>query len=295
MIFAAIVATLSVVSTGVLALPDQSPPLTSPAIQERISVAVEGTGTDVILIPGLASSRDVWTDLADQLRQSHRLHLVQIGGFAGSPAVPDPDAKVAAPAAEAIAEYIWREHIEAPAIIGHSMGGAVALMLGARHPDQIGRLMVVDALPFYPLLFDPSATSETAAPHAAQMRDAMLAASPEQNEGMQKASIAGLAKTEAVRPGLVEAGVKSDRQTVADALYEVMTTDLRPELSRIKVPVEVVYAYDTAYPLPASNFDAMYRNAYASTPDVSFRRIDDSFTSSCWISPNASPVRSGSS
>lgn len=125
--------------------------------------------------------------------------------------------------------------------------------------------------------FDSSATSETAAPRATQMRDAILAASPEQNETMQHASIARLAKTEAIRPSLVDAAIKSDRKTVADAVYELMTTDLRPELGRIKVPVEVIYAYDELYGVPASNVDAMYRSAYASTPEVSFSRIDGSF------------------
>jgi pimeloyl-ACP methyl ester carboxylesterase len=245
--------------------------------QGSISVLVQGSGTDIILIPGLASSCEVWANLAFRLRQSHRLHLVQVAGFAGSPAAPDPDGKVAAPAAEAIAEYIRRQRIEAPVIIGHSLGGEVALMLGARHPDQVGRLMIVDALPFYTLLFDPSATRETATSQAAAMRDAMLAATPEQVEAMQHASIARLAKTEAVRPGLVAAGISSDRKTVADAMYELMVTDLRPELERIQVPVEVVYAYDLLYGVEASHVDAMFRNAYVSTPNIRFRRIDGSF------------------
>lgn len=150
-------------------------------------------------------------------------------------------------------------------------------MLGARHPDQVGRLMIVDALPFYTLLIDPSATSETAAPHATAMRDSLLAASPEQTEYMQNASIVRLAKTEAVRPGLVAAGISSDRKTVADAVYELMVTDLRPELSRIRVPVEVVYAYDALYGVPASNVDALFHQAYVSTPDIRFTRIDGSF------------------
>ncbi len=137
--------------------------------------------------------------------------------------------------------------------------------------------MIVDAMPFYTLLFDPSATSETAAPHAAAMRDAMLAATPEQVDAMQQASIARLAKTEAARPSLVAAGINSDRKTMADAMYELMVTDLRPELGRIKVPVEVVYAYDLHYGVEASQIDAMFRNAYASTPNISFRRIDGSF------------------
>lgn len=278
MILAAISATLSLASTWVVASPEHSKPLPQESVnQERISVMIEGSGTDVVLIPGLASSREVWMDLASKLRQNHRLHLVQIAGFAGSPAVPDIDGKVAAPTADAIAEYIRRQRIEAPAVIGHSLGGEVALMLGARYPERVGRLMIVDALPFYTLLVAPSATSETATPHATQIRDAMLTASPEQNAAMQNASIARLAKTEAIRPSLLVAATQSDRETVAHAVYELMTTDLRPELSRIKAPVEVVYAYDNLFGIPASDVDALYRNAYASATEVSFTRIDGSF------------------
>ncbi|MCL8300384.1 alpha/beta fold hydrolase [Pseudomonas mosselii] len=276
MILAAVGTTLSLMSVSLSASPGQpSSPL--PTDQQRISVQVEGEGRDVILIPGLASSREVWADLATRLRQDHRLHLVQLAGFAGSPAVTDSEGKVLAPVAEAIADYIRTQHIEAPVIIGHSLGGEVALMLGARHPDQVGRLMIVDALPFYTLLIDPLATSETATVQAAAMRSSLLAASPEQSEAMQKASIARLAKTEAVRPGLVSAGISSDRKTVADAVYELMITDLRPELGRISAPVEVVYAYDAFYGVPASSVDATFRRAYASTPDIHFTRIDESF------------------
>lgn len=249
----------------------------APSAQDRISVVVEGKGPDVILIPGLASSRDVWAGLVRKLKQTHRLHLVQIAGFAGSPAVADPASRVAAPSAEAIADYIRRERIAAPAVIGHSLGGEAALMLGARHPGLVGRLMIVDALPFYSLHFDPAATVETATPRAVSFRDAMFAAPAEQAAAMQAASIARLAKTEAARPALVASGALSDRKTVADAVYELMTTDLRPELKQISVPVEIVYAYDPLYGVPRRAIDATFRNAYASTPNVRFTRIDNSF------------------
>ncbi|HDS1817694.1 TPA: alpha/beta hydrolase [Pseudomonas putida] len=273
---AAIGTAFTLISAQVSATQPASP---SPAqiIQERISVTVEGSGPDVILIPGLASSREVWRDLATRLQHSHRLHLVQVAGFAGAPAVSDPDGKVAAPTAEAIAAYIRTRHLKAPVIIGHSLGGEVALMLGARHPDLVARLMIVDALPFYTLIMDPSATRETAAPHAAALRDALLASPPEQAEALQRASIARLVKSEAARPALLAAAMGSDRQTTAEATYELMTTDLRPELDRIQVPVEVVYAYDPIYGIPAANVEATFRNAYATTPNISFKRIDASF------------------
>ena len=94
---------------------------------------------------------------------------------------------------------------------------------------------------------------------------------------MQSASIARLAKTEAVRPALVTAEIRSARKTVADATYELMTPDLRPEFDRTSVPGEVVYAYEPIYGVPASNIDAAFRSAYATTPRVSFKRIDGGF------------------
>ena len=56
-----------------------------------------------------------------------------------------------------------------------------------------------------------------------------------------------------------------------------MTTDLRPELGRIQAPVEVVYAYDPLYGIPAASVDATFANAYAGTRGISFKRIDGSF------------------
>lgn len=244
---------------------------------QRISVQTQGSGPDVILIPGLASSREVWADLASTLRMSHRIHLVELAGFASTPAISNPEGKVVAPAVEAIADYIQTQHIKAPAIVGHSLGGEIALMLGARHPDQVGRLMIVDALPFYTLMIDPAATTETAVRHATTTRDWLLGQSPEQIKESQRTSITRLAKTEAARPALVAAGVNSDRKTVAEAVYELMITDLRPELARIKAPIEIVYAYDPLFGIPSASVDAMYRQAYASAPDIHFTRIDDSF------------------
>lgn len=137
-------------------------------------------------------------------------------------------------------------------------------------------------------------TSHCTKREAPCVQDAMLAATPEQVEAMQHASIARLAKTEAARPGLVAAGINSDRKTMADAMYELMVTDLRPELGRIKVPVEVVYAYDSHYGIEASQVDAMFRNAYASTPNISFRRIDGSFHFIMLDQPDCLPVLSSS-
>ena len=81
---------------------------------DRISVEVIGKGPDLILIPGLASSRDTWKATADRLKGRYRLHLVQVAGFAGDPPGANKDGPVVVPVAEAIDAYVV-QHKLAPA------------------------------------------------------------------------------------------------------------------------------------------------------------------------------------
>lgn len=148
-IVAAVAAALPLTTVSATTVPD---PIIEKAAQERVSVVVEGSGPDVILIPGLASSRDVWSGSAIRLRRTHRVHVVQVAGFAGTPAGPNGTGKVNAPVADAVTNYIARQRLKAPALTGHSLGGEIALMIGARHPGSVGRLIIVDALPFCSLL-----------------------------------------------------------------------------------------------------------------------------------------------
>src|SRR5690242_10033017 len=80
--------------------------MAAPAPPTRFSVEVRGAGPDVILIPGLASGRAVWNDTATRLQGSRRLHLVQVAGFAGSPAGPNATGPVIAPVVEELHRYI---------------------------------------------------------------------------------------------------------------------------------------------------------------------------------------------
>jgi len=52
----------------------------------RFTDQIVGQGPDVILIPGLASSRSVWDAEAEKLKGHYRLHLIQLNGFGGAPA-----------------------------------------------------------------------------------------------------------------------------------------------------------------------------------------------------------------
>ena len=243
-------------------------------LAELFGVEIQGSGPDVLLLPGLASSPEVWAGLAAQLAPRHRVHLIDVAGFAGRPPVPNA-APLAANLAHALADYMGRNALTSSAVVGHSFGGEVALMLAARHRQAVGRLVVVDALPFYSLLFDPAATEQSAAPGAHAMRAAFLAATEQQLIAIQEAGAARLATGAESRAAISRWGRQSDLRTVAEAAYELSTTDLRPELPLIKAPTTVIYAYHPSYG-PAEQVDAAFAAAYRGLGQARLVRIDDS-------------------
>ncbi len=241
---------------------------------DRISVEVVGDGPDVVLIHGLASSRETWRGLAQALSGRHRLHLIQVSGFAGAPA-PDGDGAVWAPMVDEAARYIREQGLERPAFIGHSMGGASGLMLAQRHPDLIGRVMVVDALPFFSALFGPQVTAASAEPFAAAAHDQVLAADDAAYARMQQGTAATMVADEAARAEVLAWSMASDRGFTARALREIMTTDLREGLADMTTPVTVLYAWHTAMNMPASQTDALYAREYAGLPGARLVRVDE--------------------
>jgi pimeloyl-ACP methyl ester carboxylesterase len=243
---------------------------------DRISVVTRGQGPDVILIPGMTSHRDVWAATADALDDTHRVHLVQVNGFAGFPAAGNAEGIVSAPVAEELARYIAEEELQRPAVIGHSMGGTIGMMLAARHPDVVGKLMVVDMFPFMGAMFGGQ-TSEAVRPTADQIRSQMLAAPPGSSGGMIEQMIANMTNTESARPALIQNARDSDRVTVANAFYELIVTDLRPELANIRAPVTVLYVIPPNAPITREQYVGYMEMSFATLRNKRIVLIEDSY------------------
>lgn len=228
----------------------------------RLSVVTRGSGPDVILIPGLTSPRDVWSGLVAAV-PGYRYHLIQVAGFAGDVPGANASGPVLEPLAEEIARYIRAERMAGPAIVGHSMGGTLGMMLASRRPEQVGRLMVVDILPAPAGMF--GATASSIRPFADTLLDALTS-----TPGGQRLLQSFLGGGSAARAA-------SDPDLVARATHELAVTDLTDSLARIQAPMTVVYA--TA---PAGNgYDPAatvrgYRSAYANAPRAKLVRIANS-------------------
>jgi N-formylmaleamate deformylase len=51
---------------------------------------------------------------------------------------------------DALADYIRKNNLDKPVVVGHSLGGYLALLLAVKYPDLPGKLVIVDSYPTWP-------------------------------------------------------------------------------------------------------------------------------------------------
>jgi len=247
---------------------------TAPVRMDHISIESIGHGAPVILIPGLSSPRAVWDGVAPELAKGHRVVLVQVNGFGGD----DPGANVKPGIIDGVVAeldgYIAKNKLQGAAVVGHSLGGLIGLDLARTHPADVGKLMVVDSLPYVGDIFLPGATVAQVEPQAKAMRDKEIASyGKPADDAAATATANGLALKPDSRAKVIAWFKQADPRVTGEALYEDMTTDLRPDMAGIATPITLVYPWSAN--LPKEKADAFYKAEYAKAPNVTFVPVGD--------------------
>lgn len=229
--FAAAVAVVVCGCTGLTAATRPAAPT------EPFRAVVTGHGRPMILIPGLASSGEVWDGVVAHAQATSECHVLTLAGFAGQPAISAPFLTTER---DAILGYIAAHHLDHPLIVGHSLGGVLALMVAEAAPDQVGPLLIVDSLPFLPAAFAPDASAQDLHDRAEQMRQLGRMQTLDQRARARTSALRAMITDPAKQAIANRWGVQSDADAVNEAMYEMSTTDVRPELAKIRVPVTVI-------------------------------------------------------
>lgn len=221
------------------------------------SAQVSGQGPAVIFIPGLASSGAVWQNTVDRLTANYQVHVLTLAGFAGEPALPATQWRDGYLVAQqqAILAYIQQQQLHRPIIVGHSLGGYLALALAVHAPEQIGGAINVDGLPALGALFAQgsvnNATQNTEVPQ--HFDPAALAKSMARDDVWQQKIIADMFRSDGMTSGL--------------AMQELIQADLRTELATLRVPVLTLGAlqHGAPYSSPAQ-VQANYEQQFLQAP-----------------------------
>jgi pimeloyl-ACP methyl ester carboxylesterase len=242
--------------------------------RDRFSDEIVGQGPDIIFIPGLASSREVWKAEAARLQEHYRVHLIQIAGFAGEPSRTNASGAVLIPTAEAIDAYFVEQHLTPATIIGHSMGGTIALYLAEQHPADLKKIMLVDSLPFYATLMGgPTATVASMQSIAEKIRANPAGATS--GPGYEQ-TLAAMATAQSDKDTIRTWGKASDSSVVVNALADDLTLDLRPGLAQISTPITMLFPDYVPLGAPPGANAKIYGAAYAAVPGIKLVPITNS-------------------
>lgn len=186
----------------------------------------------IIFIPGFASSGEVWNETKAAFEKDFTCYTLTMAGFAGVKPQPNPSFENWK---AGIANYIKDNKIEKPILVGHSMGGGLALAIASDYPDLIGKIVVVDALPCLAALSDSSFKSKENN-DCSPMVTQMAAMNETQFYDMQKQTMPRLLQDSSKLEMVVDWSVRSDRKTFSEVYCDFFNIDLRERISAIKCP-----------------------------------------------------------
>ncbi len=228
---------------------------------------VTGKGQPMVLIPGLTCPGAVWDETIAQLGQGYEYHTVTLPGFAGNKPIDNHEGKYLEKMRDLVLSYIHEQKLEKPIIMGHSLGGFLALTITIAEPDLPSKLVIVDSLPFLPAIQMQGMSEENIQAMAKNMKTQMTSSSGQSEEtrkSFQRMMLQSMIKDSAKIERALQWGIESDVETTAQAMYELYTLDIREDLAKIKVPTLVLGAW------------IAYKN-YGATREITLKNYKDQY------------------
>jgi pimeloyl-ACP methyl ester carboxylesterase len=211
--------------------------ITLNAQYDAFKVEVFGNGAPVLLFPVFTCTGEVWDAVVQELSRNHECHVFTFAGFGGVPAIEKPWLPKIK---ESVFKYVSDQKLESPTLIGHSLGGTLALWM-ASESDEFNKIIIVDALPSTGALMMPNFKSEYIVydnPYNAQL----LNMDDSSFEKMTIQMAEGMTLNESKKEQIQKWMQQADRGTYVYGYTDLLKLDLRDSIKNIKVPVTILAA-----------------------------------------------------
>jgi pimeloyl-ACP methyl ester carboxylesterase len=225
-----------------------------------LRVQVFGTPhkSTLIFIPGLTCGPWEWSNEIAQFSRAYRIYALTLPGFVGAPALQSRFF-------DTVSADFWtllqQQHIEQPALIGHSLGGTLAILLAEQHPERLRSVIAVDGLPVFPGTESLSAQQRVT---MAKQSSAAIAAVPRaQFAESQKRSLSYMVSSPQDVDSISQASSKADPGATAEWVYEDLALDLRSRLHDVTIPIAEIAPFDQSLDSPSKRqqYAALFRGA----------------------------------
>lgn len=260
------------------ALPPPLPTASQSFSAGSMHVDVYGTAGKpaMILIPGLLCGPWEWSREIALFAPNYRIYALTLPGFDAQPAIQTPPF-------ETVSADFWTmlqtRGIAKPIVIGHSLGGTLAISLAEQHAERLRAIIAVDGLPVFPGLenMTDAQRSEAGARFAAMLGSATTR---EQFAFSEKtyalpALMSAAADIDAVAPLVA----RSDPKASGSWAAADVSSDFRAGLKNAALPLLEIAPYEASPRSPIQNPDALkayYASLIAGAPNAQVQVIENS-------------------
>lgn len=230
--------------------------LSIPAASAQEPELQEGRGElEMVFIHGLGSNAEVWDGMIPFISGTFKLASFELAGHGKTQPIPDPNIAKEVLRLEA---FIKEQGFAYPTLVGHGMGGMIALQYSIEHPADVHRLIMMDSAPV-------------------QM------ASPEQKKEVGEELlnnydrfVAGrysvMSPIEDVTDQILDSALKTDRATFVSLLMSSFDFDVTEELHSLTVPMLIIGS-ELLFPHPDQTESILKQIGFGKARAISFKRM----------------------
>ena len=205
---------------------------------KTFEVKVVGKGEPILLFPGFTCTGDVWESVVPELSRNHECHIFTFAGFGDVAPIEKPWLPIIK---AGVSDYIVSKKLTDVTIIGHSLGGTLALWLASEGDTNLKSIIVVDALPSTGALMMPNFNSETIV-YDNPYSNRLLNMDEASFETMATKMAQGMTLNKEKQPLIKRWMIQADLETYVHGYTDLLKLDLRDDVSKINIPVTILAA-----------------------------------------------------
>jgi pimeloyl-ACP methyl ester carboxylesterase len=224
--------------------------------QPAVHIKKTGKGDPVIFLPGFTCPGSVWDETIAHLDQEYETHVISYAGFNGLQPIKMPWYETVR---QEMITYINTNKLSNVRIVGHSMGGMLAIDLAAELPDRVRSVVAVDALPCLRELWMPGVPANSFrydSPYNKQQLEASDETMKQTATMMASSMTLRQDKADLISKWTLEA----DRETYVYGYTDILKIDLREALKSVKAKTLILGAPYPDAKVVTATFEKQYAN-----------------------------------
>lgn len=221
---------------------------------KAFTVTKTGKGDPMLFLPGFITPGTIWNDTIEALKLNKTTYTFSYAGFNGNAPIEMPWYETVK---NEIITYVKSNKLQNIVIVGHSMGGNLAIDIAIALPNQVSKLVIVDSLPNMKAVMMPNVPAENLI-YESPYNQQMINMDNEQFKGMANMMASNMTNTKEKISTLTQWILEADRKTYAYGYTDLLKLDQTKMLSKIKTKTLILGASFPSVDIAKANFEKQY-------------------------------------